>query len=167
MVIDYEKAFREAIKRLGDLSRKRDEINDEIAKTMQFARATINLLPDDKRRAIQAEGEAVMTKARAREQGLSAAIRKILEDHTQQWMSVAVVRDRLKDAGFDFSAYSSNPLSSVSTTLKRLTKSEENIESLMVEGVQAYRWFTPIEEVLESVKGFKEGAILKNAKRKQ
>src|SRR5207244_1255828 len=58
------------------------------------------------------------------------------------WMTVAMIRDKLKETGFDFSEYKSNPLASVSSTLKRFT-SADGIEVADVAGVTAYRYKRP------------------------
>ncbi len=56
----------------------------------------------------------------------------------QDWMSPVEVRDALLAAGFDFSNYTSNPLSSIHTTLKRMVP--EEIEAETRPDGQAYRW---------------------------
>jgi len=68
---------------------------------------------------------------------LSECCRDILRQK-KDWMSPIQVRDALFAAGFDFSSYTSNPLSSIHTTLKRLVGSEVKTE-VRSEG-QVYRW---------------------------
>ncbi len=53
------------------------------------------------------------------------------------WMTAVQVRDALFAAGFDFSSYTSNPLSSIHTTLKRMVPNELETET-RAEG-QVYR----------------------------
>jgi hypothetical protein len=68
---------------------------------------------------------------------LSECCRDILRQK-QDWMSPVQVREALLAAGFDFSNYTSNPLSSIHTTLKRLMPEELETET-RPEG-QVYRW---------------------------
>jgi hypothetical protein len=70
---------------------------------------------------------------------LSECCRDILRNK-QDWMSPVQVREALLAAGFDFSNYTSNPLSSIHTTLKRLVPDELETET-RPEG-QVYRWKT-------------------------
>jgi hypothetical protein len=54
------------------------------------------------------------------------------------WMSAVQVREALLAAGFDFSKYTSNPLSSIHTTLKRLVPDEAEVDQ-KPDGA-LYRW---------------------------
>jgi hypothetical protein len=53
---------------------------------------------------------------------LTECCREILSG---DWISAVQVRQALQSAGFDFSQYTSNPLSSIHTTLKRLVGADE------------------------------------------
>jgi hypothetical protein len=68
---------------------------------------------------------------------LSECCRDILRQK-QDWMSPVEVREALLAAGFDFSNYTSNPLSSIHTTLKRMVP-EELLTETRADG-QAYCW---------------------------
>lgn len=68
---------------------------------------------------------------------LSECCRDILRQK-QDWMSPVEVRQALLAAGFDFSSYTSNPLSSIHTTLKRLVPDE--LETKTGPDGQLYRW---------------------------
>jgi hypothetical protein len=68
---------------------------------------------------------------------LSECCRDILRAK-QDWMSPVEVREALLAAGFDFSSYTSNPLSSIHTTLKRMVP-EELLTETRADG-QVYRW---------------------------
>jgi cob(I)alamin adenosyltransferase len=59
---------------------------------------------------------------------LSECCRDILRQKGD-WMSAVQVREALNAAGFDFSNYTSNPLSSIHTTLKRLPQEEFETET--------------------------------------
>lgn len=68
---------------------------------------------------------------------LSECCRDILRQKGD-WMSAIQVRDSLMASGFNFSNYTSNPLSSIHTTLRRLAQEELETESR--DGSQVYRW---------------------------
>lgn len=68
---------------------------------------------------------------------LSECVRDILRQKGD-WMSAVQVREALLAAAFDFSNYTSNPLSSIHTTLKRLAQEELETET-RTDG-QVYRW---------------------------
>jgi len=68
---------------------------------------------------------------------LSECCRDILRAK-KDWMSPVEVRDALLAAGFDFSSYTSNPLSSIHTTLKRMVP-DELLTETRADG-QVYRW---------------------------
>lgn len=70
---------------------------------------------------------------------LSECCRDILRKKND-WMSAVQVRDALLAAGFDFSTYTSNPLSSIHTTLKRLAS--EELETKAGNDGQMYKWKT-------------------------
>jgi len=77
---------------------------------------------------------------------LSECCRDILRQK-KDWMSPVEVRDALFAAGFDFSNYTSNPLSSIHTTLKRMVP-EELLTETRADG-QVYRWKQLVERVKE------------------
>jgi len=68
---------------------------------------------------------------------LTECCRDILRQK-QDWMSPVEVREALLAAGFDFSNYTSNPLSSIHTTLKRMVP-EELLTETRADG-QVYCW---------------------------
>ena len=70
---------------------------------------------------------------------LSECCRDILRKKGD-WMTAVQVREALLAASFDFSKYTSNPLSSIHTTLKRLVPEEVQTEA-RGEG-PVYRWKT-------------------------
>jgi len=71
---------------------------------------------------------------------LTECCRDILQ-RSGEWMSALQVRQSLHAAGFDFSEYKSNPLSSIHITLKRLVEGEQawsNSDSTKNETL--YKW---------------------------
>jgi len=138
---DYERILEDTFRRLGAINEQRQELDLEQARLLQFAKATVHLLPDEAQvRFNQELGKAAYRRFVATK-GLTDAIREILQTDEREWLTTAEVRDRLINTGFDFSGYASNPLASVSTTLKRMAERRENgIKVRMIEGVNAYRW---------------------------
>jgi hypothetical protein len=135
---DYKRVLDEAVARLTDLVHKREEVELEIQKTIQFIYATVNMLPEAERDKFWAEAEAGANRSQARTEGLTAAIKDILSKSPKEWFTITMMRDRLVAAAFDFSCYASNPLASISAVLRRAKPDE--IESKQVEGVRTYRW---------------------------
>ena len=70
--------------------------------------------------------------------GITQAIRDLLYEHPNRWVSAPAVRDKLKEIGFPIDGYT-QPLAVVHTTLKRLVRQEE-FESGHIEGASRYRW---------------------------
>ena len=134
---EYNNILLDSIQKLRSLIEQRDEIELEISKIRQFARAALNMLADDERQKMERLLDAVNSSDNLGRIGLADAIRNILEGSPKRWFTVAQVRDALRDSGFDFSGYTSNPLSSVSTTLKRFKSPD--IESTEIDDVTAYR----------------------------
>ena len=60
-------------------------------------------------------------------------------------MSATDVKKAVEASGFDFSNYTSNPLSSIHTTLRRLKEGEEARE-IVVDGTKYYKWIGKSEE---------------------
>jgi hypothetical protein len=134
---DYEAAITDTLGKLGAISKEISRLEIEAAKLKQFFAATLNMLPDDKRSEYLALFRELGEQASASEMSLKRAIHHVLLEAHPNYLTVASVRDRLQDKGFDFTEYKSNPLASVSTTLRRARP--EEIESARIEGVRAYR----------------------------
>lgn len=135
---NYKALLNEALVKLEKAVTQRNNLEIEIAKLRQFIAATTNMLPDQERVEFECEmlnrfGESVQQTA-----GLAASIRKVLREAPYRWFTAAQVRYQLVKFGFDFSGYTSNPLASVSTTLKRFKAGE--VETATIEGATAYRW---------------------------
>jgi hypothetical protein len=145
----YRKILLREIRKLRTLIQQRDDTELDISKTRQFVRATVNMLPDDERQKMEALLAYVDNSDNQNRAGLAEAIRGILERSPKRWFTVAQVRDALHDVGFDFSRYTSNPLSSVSTTLKRFKP--PYIESTEIDEVTAYRWKAARKRKTETV----------------
>jgi hypothetical protein len=137
---NYLAAAIDALNKFEELQRKRDAIEAEALKLEQLVLATANMLPDEQKDLLLRRMEIIQALTQLREGGLTDAIRAILQT-APDWLTVTNVRDRLVSAGFDFSSYSTNPLASISTTLRRMKP--EEVENTAVDGVAAYRWKQP------------------------
>ena len=134
---DYFEVAIGAMKKLDALRAQRETIDAEVVKLEQFVAATANLLSDEHKNLVLQKLELTQELSRVHERGLTDAVRVILRS-TEEWLTTTNIRDRLLNMGFDFSDYSSNPLASVSTVLRRLPSDE--VERKSVEGVTVCRW---------------------------
>ncbi len=134
---DYNAAITETLAKLGAISKQIEGLEIEAAKLRQFFAATLNMLPDDQRADYLSAFRDIAATAAARETSLKKAIHHALLDAYPKYLTATTVRDRLHASGFDFTDYASNPLASVSTTLRRFKPQE--VESTQIEGVTAYR----------------------------
>jgi hypothetical protein len=134
--MDYHKLLQKALDKALSLTVQREEINAEILKLRQFIYATMNMLPEKERSLFQDEIAALASQMG----GLTDSIRETLKLATQRqtFFSAVDVRDHLVKAGFDFSQYSSNPLASVNTALRRFKPSE--VETVTDDDTTVYRW---------------------------
>jgi hypothetical protein len=135
---DYRAILAEAIERLKRLVEQREELEAEVGNLRQFIGATIHMLPGGERERFLRWFNDTKRVGESRNIGLSESIRETLEGHPKRWFTVTQMRDALQASAFDFSDYKSNPLASISATLKRLYPSE--IDYREMEGVAAYRW---------------------------
>jgi len=85
-------------------------------------------------------------KSRLATKTLSECCREILI-RSGEWMSALEVRQSLHAAGFDFSEYKSNPLSSIHTTLKRIAESGQAWTHYDSKNETYYRWIKEGEKV--------------------
>lgn len=133
---DYATLVKQAFSKYIELRDERETIEAEIEKLRQLIYATANMLPEAQRQAVVRDMAAMKEPIQIRDASLSDAIRSILEKSARKWLTVSAVRDKLVAAGFDFADYTTNPLASVSTTLKRMV---DETETAPIEGVTAYR----------------------------
>ena len=70
---------------------------------------------------------------------ITQAIRDVLRFAPSMQMTAMTIRDQLVGRGFDFSHYSSNPLSAINSILKRLDGIEAK-KSIGPDGKTYYRW---------------------------
>lgn len=153
---DYKQILIATATKLMQLERQRDSIDVEIAKQKQFFYATLNVLPEEERGLGKEMQELLAT----RDEGLKEAVRRVLMA-ADGWLTVAMVRDRLEQTGFDFGKYTAAPLPSIGTTLKRLPESE--VERSELDGVAAYRWFKPPRGIAAGLKNLDKSTDPKKA----
>jgi hypothetical protein len=122
---EYEQLIKKSLQRFRDLYEKREEIDVELVKLRQFMYATVNMVPDKEKAQWEADIDAAVQKATASAASLADSVRKIYQERPNYGYTVGGVREALLEAGFDFSSYKSNPLSSISTTLRRMVETGE------------------------------------------
>lgn len=114
--IDYYVMFSDLVKRHTELSKRRNDIDLEIAKLKQLILATFPLLPAEKQEIFQKEIEELEEQSA----GLLNAIKLVFSNRKGEWLSAVNVREHLNTMGFDLTQYRANPLASITTTLKRM-----------------------------------------------
>jgi len=147
---DYKAVLVNALERLGQLRQNKSAIEVEMENLRRFVSATIHMLPDAERNEFTAWAREAIGRNEIRELGLTDAIRSILEQQRKRWFTITQIRNSLNLARFDFSGYTSNPLASISATLKRLAPAE--VEATEIDGVAAYRWKNTKTNRLRTVK---------------
>jgi hypothetical protein len=135
---DYEVVVKTSLQRFLELYRKREDIDIELAKLRQFLYAALNMIPDQERAKWERNIDAAVNKATAHVVSLAGAIREIFEENSNLGWTVGRIRQQLIEAGFDFSYYKSNPLSSISTTLRRMVETGELRTATDPEGTTVY-----------------------------
>jgi hypothetical protein len=135
-VTDFSQLLTNSLHEYGTLSKERDKIDAKLLKLRHFIYVTADMLPEDQRSIYQAE----LAEMAYQVGNLTDSVRETLKLATQRnsYLTATEVRDHLKNAGFDFSQYTSNPLASVNTVLRRFKPNE--VETSMRDGVTAYRW---------------------------
>src|SRR2546425_970822 len=138
MDTDYLSLVKKAFEKIEDIQQQREKLDAEFVKLEQFITATANFLPDEHRNLAMRLLKSLGDLQRARDFGLTESIRAVLRTEGD-WLTTSQVRDRLDALAFDFSVYTTNPLASISTTLRRMK--EEEVESKTNDdGVAVYRW---------------------------
>jgi len=134
----YEEIIRNSLQRFRDLYQQREEIDIELVKLRQFMYATVHMVPDKERVKWETEIGNAVQKMVASSASLADSVRRVFDDHPNYGFTASTIRGMLLEAGFDFSAYTSNPLSSISTTLRRMVEMGELRTMDDDEGVTIY-----------------------------
>ena len=134
----YEEIVRTSLQRFRDLYDRREEIDVELVKLRQFLYATLNMVPEKQKAKWRNEIDAAVNRFTVNAASLADSIRKIISDHPNMIYTVGGIKEALGEAGFDFSSYTSNPLSSVSTTLRRMVDTGELLSKEDSEGTAGF-----------------------------
>jgi hypothetical protein len=135
---DYRALLVDAMDQFTALMRERDKIDVEMGRLSQFIAVTYNMLALKDRIQFNEQVEEIKRVINVKSVSLTDEIRKILQTFPQDWFTATLLRDKLIASGFDFSLYATNPLSSISTVLRRMKP--EEVETTTVDGgVAAYR----------------------------
>jgi hypothetical protein len=105
---------------------------------IQFVTASFNLLSEADKWEIDRKFQPMLDTLKRQDSSLVDVVRKVLQAAYPERLTVAEVRNRMRKISFDFSSYASNPLSSISTTLRRLAVAGE-VKRKSVEGVATYQ----------------------------
>src|SRR5713101_10021257 len=132
---EYTRLFFQHWKRVEKIQKDLERLKDERTKLLALMRATYNMMPDTDR-AIFAKAADVWNNEAL---GLTAAIREVLQSDTNNYFTPIEIKDALIQIGFDFSGYTSNPLSSVHAVLKRFNRSEVKVRK-QLDGKTIYQW---------------------------
>ncbi|MGD0568888.1 MAG: hypothetical protein ABSA78_10820 [Candidatus Sulfotelmatobacter sp.] len=120
--------------RFKKLQRQRDEMDSELAKLRQFLYATLNMVPDEQRSKWEKDINTMIDEAVANTTSLAASIRRVFKENPNMVYSAGAMREQLTERGFDFRNYKSNPISSISTTLRRMVDTGELVTADTVDG---------------------------------
>src|SRR5260370_41345765 len=104
----------------------------------QVMYATLNMVPDKDKAKWEKDIDCVVQKATTSATSLADSVRKVFREHPNYGYAVGGIREMLLEAGFDFSSYKSNPLSSISTTLRRMVETGELETRVDAEGTTLY-----------------------------
>jgi len=121
----YENLIKKSLHKFRTLTEKRQAADIELAKLRQFLFAVLNMVSDEQRAKWEGEIQAAVRKATVSSASLTDSIRKVFQEGQIGSYTAGAIRQLLDEAGFDFSAYRSNPLSSISTTLRRMVETGE------------------------------------------
>jgi hypothetical protein len=136
--MNYLAMVRDAFEKMEQLQKQRESLEAEIMKLEQFISATANFLPDEQRDLVMTRIQVIQDLQRIRDSSLTEAARRVLAA-ARDWLTTTQVRDKLMTLGFDFSLYTTNPLASISTTLRRMTPHE--VESKTnADGTTVFHW---------------------------
>jgi hypothetical protein len=135
--MDYEGIAEQAVLKFIALAGQREAIDLELAKVSQFLFATLHLLSDEAAIRFTQKWGSYMDQIQASTTSLTDSVRKVLRGCYPKKFTASQVLHQMRVEGFDFSSYKSDPLPSVSTTLRRLKDSKEIIGDEF-EGVAVY-----------------------------
>jgi hypothetical protein len=134
MSIDYLQMLRQLVAERDSWQQRREEADRQTLRLYALIRATAKMLPPEQR----TEGELLLDQIDQRPPGLMTGIRLCLSDPKHGWLTPVEIRNYLFEIRFGLENYTSNPLVSIHTTLKRMVPNEVEVKELP-DGGKAYR----------------------------
>lgn len=148
-----KKTLNEYIAELKEASAERYKLTQRINR-LEAAARSILATTEDESEIVEFQGalDEVIEPT-----GFTDAIRKVLQAANGEILTPTEIKDRLPAAGFRLSGYS-NPLASIHTILKRMSKNESayRVESVIANDKAGYRWVTPGALMLRDLLGASE-----------
>jgi hypothetical protein len=135
MVFDVDKAIDNRLSELEELCKQRDFVERQL---VQLNIALRSLARDTKNENKRKEALKGIKKARRKPAGLTEAISESLRAMPHDSFSASEVREWLEREGFDLSDYS-QPLATISVTLRRLAESER-VKAIRKGRNVTYQW---------------------------
>jgi hypothetical protein len=120
-----------------DLDERRDVIDKRITKLRQGLLGFGSLCGMD-REEVRSEHPELFPDSIDPDTGLTDAVRDVLWENVETFISPVFIRDTLKAKGYEISKYK-NPLASIHSVLKRLKTQKEVFDSNR-EGRTVYKW---------------------------
>jgi hypothetical protein len=131
MATDYDKLVRETLGRIQQIHDEREGMETELVQLEHLVLAASKFVGPLCFQVVKNRLDNLRDRDSIRKVGLSEAVEIVLRNANDP-ITVSEIRDRLMKGGFDFSEYMSNPLASISTTLKRLYESKSaNVHRLV------------------------------------
>jgi len=136
---EYLRIFQDHLTKLRRLALQQLETRNEIEKVIHMLSATYSMLSENDQKAVSDAFKTVVRLTEGQERGLTEAIKSVLQSNPKGWFNAIEVRDQLQESGFDFSGYTSNPLSSVHSVLKRFKQTEVKTR-IGIDASKEYQW---------------------------
>jgi hypothetical protein len=140
----YREAFDTSVQELAALMNEREELEtmqvllERRIEKLRHAAVGLGGLCGETVETINSKWPELFSDKIQEVTGLTDAIREILSNHSEHYLSPVHVRDMLMEMGFDTGKYK-NVLASIHTELKQLLSQGEVVDSLD-EGRSVYRW---------------------------
>jgi|SRR5215469_3672270 len=133
---EYQQIANNHLAKIRELQDEKSRIENEIRKTNELVKAVINMMPDAEKAHYFNELDKYFTQ----QVGLTQAVREVLQG-ANGFLAAPQIKIILEARGYDFSKYTSNPLISIHSILKRFKRSEVD-KGLWPDGTPSYRWKT-------------------------
>lgn len=134
MSIDFLQMLRQLLVERESWNGKHEEAKRQMLRLDALILAMEKMLPPEQR----TQGKLLLVQLEHRPPGLSMGIRLCLSDPRHGWLTPVDIRNYLFEIRFGLENYTSNPLTSIHTTLKRMVPEEVEVKELP-SGGKAYR----------------------------